>query len=186
MLYLRLNFVLLSGALLASACGTDPAPGEELSDATSPAVTDAATFTVDASTVVDAAPRFDAYVATDAGVIEAGAGDAGAGADATPESDATASSDAASDATATPNDAGGGDASPGACAGNTPHGCWPPKAGNPMGCPAQIHEQSEFYPPLDEWEACSSPYYEPCIYMRPDNTEANCSCDLGLHWLCTY
>lgn len=55
-----------------------------------------------------------------------------------------------------------------------------------MGCPAQIHEQSEFYPPLEEWEACSSPYYTACIYMRPDASEANCSCDLGLHWLCTY
>ncbi|MFM2421386.1 MAG: hypothetical protein RL385_6109, partial [Pseudomonadota bacterium] len=60
------------------------------------------------------------------------------------------------------------------------------KAGNPAGCPAQIHEQSAGYPPLNEWVACSSPNYVPCVYFRQDGTEANCSCDLGLHWLCSY
>lgn len=74
----------------------------------------------------------------------------------------------------------------GVCGGETPHGCYTPQADNPSGCPPQIHEQSAFYPPLDEWEACESPFYQPCNYTKPGGGEASCSCDLGLHWLCSY
>lgn len=74
----------------------------------------------------------------------------------------------------------------GVCGGATPHGCYVAKPDNPMGCPPQIHEQSAPYPPAAEWVACSSPNYVPCYYTRPSGGDANCSCDLGLHWLCTY
>jgi hypothetical protein len=74
----------------------------------------------------------------------------------------------------------------GVCGGATPHGCYVPKPDNPMGCPPQIHEQSAGYPPANEWVACSSPNYVPCNYTRPSGGDANCSCDLGLHWLCAY
>jgi hypothetical protein len=74
----------------------------------------------------------------------------------------------------------------GLCAGGAPHGCYKAKAGNDPNCPAQMPEQSGFYPPMSEWKGCSSPLYQACVYLRPDGSEANCSCDFGLHWLCTY
>jgi hypothetical protein len=74
----------------------------------------------------------------------------------------------------------------GSCSGATPHGCYRAKAGNDPNCPAQIFEQSAYYPPMSEWKGCSSPLYQACVYLRPDGSEANCSCDFGLHWLCTY
>jgi hypothetical protein len=125
---------------------------------------------------------------TDGGVSDAGVSDAGttdAGTTDAGTTDAGASDAGASDAGT--GDAGTGDAgSAGVCGGSTPHGCYKAKAGNPTGCPAQIHEQSASYPPVSEWVACSSPSYVPCVYFRQDGTEANCSCDLGLHWLCSY
>jgi hypothetical protein len=182
---------LLAAALLSAACESTGEPDSFLQpgiDASSVIVGDSGLPPVDASAafdatpapVVDAAPQIDTSVAAEAG----SAGDAANASDAAGPGDAATANDSASrsDASSSPDATTG----PGACGGKTPHGCWPPKAGNPMGCPAQIHEQSEFYPPVEEWEACSSPYYTACIYMRPDNTEANCSCDLGLHWLCTY
>ncbi len=104
----------------------------------------------------------------------------------TPINDAATIGDAAISDGSTTGDANSPSVMTGTCGGSTPHGCWPPKAGNPMGCPPQIHEQSEYYPPLDEWVSCESPYYERCVYLRPDGTEAYCACDLGVHWLCTY
>jgi hypothetical protein len=75
----------------------------------------------------------------------------------------------------------------GSCSGATPHGCYVPESDNPTGCPPQIHEQSAFYPPMDEWVACSSPFYARCNYTKPTGgAPAHCECDLGLHWLCTY
>jgi hypothetical protein len=105
--------------------------------------------------------------------IGAGAGTGGTGADV------DASTPPVADAGADPGGAA-------VCAGDTPHGCYVPKTDNPMGCPPQIHEQSAGYPPQNEWVACSSPNYVPCNYDKPSGGTANCSCDLGLHWLCTY
>jgi hypothetical protein len=159
--------------------------------------TDASMTTALDAGKADAGPGLDAGAtdagATDAGATDAGATDAGAtdaGATDAGATDAGATDAGATDAGATDagaTDAGATDAgTAGVCAGSTPHGCYKPKAGNPAGCPAQIHEQSAGYPPVDEWVACSSPYYVPCVYLRQDGTEANCSCDLGLHWLCSY
>ena len=90
-----------------------------------------------------------------------------------------------SDASSRTSDAGS--AGSGSCSGSTPHGCYVAQSDNPMGCPPQIHEQSAYYPPMAEWEACSSPYYRPCNYTKPTGgAPAHCDCDLGLHWLCTY
>jgi hypothetical protein len=140
-------------------------------------------------------PETGVSVGAGGGTIEAGPADAASQSDAHAVSDSAAAiaindaapiSDAAtSDGSAT-GDANSPGATTGTCGGSTPHGCWPAKAGNPLGCPAQIHEQSEYYPPLEEWVSCESPFYERCNYLRPDGSEAYCACDLGVHWLCTY
>jgi hypothetical protein len=110
--------------------------------------------------------------------VDAGDGDGDAVDGATPEpseSDAGATGDA-SEPTA-----------PGTCGGTTPHGCYTPHADNPAGCGAQIFEQSAFYPPLEEWMGCGTVQaYQTCNYDTPDGKVANCVCDTGLHWLCTY
>jgi len=134
---------------------------------------------------------------TDAGVaqgMDAGRGSSDAG-PLSPDT-GTTSSDAGSiekDAGSGTTDAGegagdgGATTSAGSCSGATPHGCYVPESDNPTGCPPQIHEQSAYYPPRDEWVACSSPYYARCNYTKPGGgAPAHCECDLGLHWLCTY
>lgn len=73
----------------------------------------------------------------------------------------------------------------GTCAGETPHGCFIPKADNPMTCPKQMIEQSAEYPPNDEWVPCPSNGLT-CVFDVPGGETANCSCDLGAHWLCDY
>jgi hypothetical protein len=78
------------------------------------------------------------------------------------------------------------DASSSACDGSTPHGCYQAALDNPKGCPPQIHEQSSGYPPLDEWTGCEAPWYVPCVYRRPDGSDASCVCDLSFHWICAY
>lgn len=96
--------------------------------------------------------------------------------------------DASRDAGGNTRDAGGDSASgAGTCSGSTPHGCYVAASDNDKDCPPQIHEQSEYYPPRDEWVECSSPNYERCNYAKPTGgAPAYCSCDLGLHWLCMY
>jgi hypothetical protein len=140
-------------------------------------------------------PASDAGAKTDAGIGSRGmdAGDnsadaGGTGTDAGTKVDAGTKDDAGSsqkDAGKGASDAAASGA--GSCSGATPHGCYVPESDNPMGCPPQIHEQSAFYPPMDEWVACSSPYYTACNYTKPTGgAPAHCECDLGLHWLCTY
>jgi hypothetical protein len=73
----------------------------------------------------------------------------------------------------------------GTCAGETPHGCFVPKADNPSTCPTQMIEQSAEYPPMDEWVACPSNGLT-CVFDVPGGMTANCSCDLTVHWLCDY
>jgi hypothetical protein len=205
MLGIRACFGVL-GVLALSACGGEGgADDTSLGDATTPVLgADAmvpasaagrndAAAAVDAQGLLDAVVSFDANLSPDAAVLSdasqrdatampdgSGSGDAA--------SDAASAGDASSSTDAVVSDASKPDASTpsGVCGGSTPHGCWPAKAGNPMGCPAQMPEQSDFYPPLEEWKGCASPFYEACIYLRPDGSEGNCSCDLGLHWLCTY
>jgi len=129
----------------------------------------------------------------DGGVVAPTPSEAGVGMDAAralPQAvlDASPSWDGSLDAGpwALDSSLGSSDSAAGPCAGGAPHSCYRAKPGNPDGCPPLIHEQSDLYPPLEEWEACSSPSYAACIYLRPDGTEANCSCDLGFHWLCFY
>jgi len=132
---------------------------------------------VDAGNAPRPAPQVDSGVRADSGAgtpVDAG----------TPTGTADAAVGAADAGSVSTSD--GGASGPGVCGGTTPHGCYTPKADNPMGCPPQIFEQSAFYPPFEEWKGCSSPFYEPCNYVKPEGGEANCSCDLGLHWLCTY
>jgi hypothetical protein len=128
----------------------------------------------------DASPSeaADAGVEVDAGSVQRDAGtntrDAG---------------DAPRDAGGNVRDAGrdAGATGAGTCSGSTPHGCYVAASDNDKDCPPQIHEQSEYYPPRDEWVECSSPYYERCNYAKPTGgAAAHCECDLGLHWLCTY
>jgi hypothetical protein len=83
-----------------------------------------------------------------------------------------------------PPNTGGAPTPPGECAGDTPHGCYIPKADNPRACPPQIHEQSAFYPPPSEWEACSVPGGS-CVYEKPGGGDANCRC-IVTNWLCEY
>jgi hypothetical protein len=118
-------------------------------------------------------------VASDAGSVAADAGKPDTGTPDAGTPDAGSKSDAGK--------ADSGTSSAGECGGATPHGCFVPESDNPEGCPPQIHEQSAFYPPMDEWEACSSRYYTACKYTKPGGgAPAHCECDLGLHWLCTY
>ena len=161
----------------------------------------------DPGTASDAATQKDAGgAAADASVVGIDSGLNSGAADATaPVADAGKTDPGEVDAATSEKDAGGGTrdasstkdaASPkdanltdpsSACSGDTPHGCYVARDDNPTGCPAQIHEQSAFYPPMDEWVACSSPYYTPCNYKKPNGgDDAHCECDLGLHWLCTY
>lgn len=103
--------------------------------------------------------------------------------------DAGSSRDAGSARDAGARDAGGDASSStaGTCSGSTPHGCYVPDPDNHENCPPQIHEQSAYYPPQDEWVECSSPNYQRCNYIKPTGgAPAYCACDLGLHWLCTY
>ena len=80
----------------------------------------------------------------------------------------------------------GGSTSTGVCGGDTPHGCYTPKPGNPSGCPPQIPEQSGLFPTPDEKERCTSLPYVPCYYEKPGGGEANCRCNLGENWICAY
>ena len=146
------------------------------------AVADAGLTGLDSGLVSDAqdasAPVADAGP-TDTGEMDAGVTTKDAGDDT---KDASSTKDAAS-----PKDAATTTDPSSSCSGDTPHGCYVARDNNPMGCPDQIHEQSQFYPPMDEWVACSSPYYTACNYAKPDGgDDAHCECDLGLHWLCTY
>jgi hypothetical protein len=204
---------LLFGALVTSACepSSTPSGDSPFSDSSNPVIVDAALPQVDAAlppsgagpasdasaSAIDAAVVLDANSAREAGsAVDAGSLDGASNADASgndaaaiPDgatSDATTSDAAISDAASATKDGSSPEAGTGTCAGSTPHGCWPAKADNPMGCPPQIHEQSTFYPPTEEWVDCSSPFYEPCNYVRPDGTDGHCECDLGVHWLCTY
>jgi|GEM_PF-4674139 hypothetical protein len=135
-----------------------------------------------------AAANSDAASAgTMSAAVSSNAGRAAAGAAST-----TSTGSAGATATAGAASAGsGGSVSAGAagggvCGGSTPHGCYVAAADNPMGCPPQIHEQSAYYPPTDEWVSCSSPWFTPCNYTKPEGGTANCACDSGVHWLCTY
>lgn len=138
----------------------------------------------DASIPFDAAVFGDASLSSDAGSSDASSTDAGpsdAGARDAALDGSTADSGARDGGT------GDGGVNTGLCPGDAkPHGCYKAKAGNDPKCPAQIYEQSAAYPPFEEWKGCDAPYYKACIYLRPDGSEANCSCDLGLHWLCSY
>jgi hypothetical protein len=193
----------LAALLFAAACNSSEGAEDllPLFDASNVIATDSALPASDAGVASGvSATAWDAGIVTDASLSDAISAPA-----QDPRSDASARGDSAVDVAMTSDAAIVGDAaSPGnrsttpdgsspdaatgtgTCGGATPHGCWPPKAGNPEGCPAQIHEQSEFYPPLEEWVECSSPFYERCVYLRPDRTEADRACDLGVHWLCTY
>lgn len=178
-MHTRLTVALLAAGALA-ACAEDPAEETELN--TSPVLGDA-------QTPYNGSASFDAYVpyvplgTPDATTVTY---DASFTADASSRADASSTADASVPDANAQGDAGSvpnGNLCPGSA---TPHGCYKAKAGNDPKCPAQIFEQSAFYPPMNEWKGCESPWYQACNYVRPDGTDANCSCDFGLHWLCTY
>lgn len=80
----------------------------------------------------------------------------------------------------------GGGTEQGVCGGDTPHGCFTPQASNTADCPPQIPEQTEgFVVPLNEWVPCGVPG-NVCNYDKPQGGVANCFCDTGVHWICTY
>lgn len=158
-----------------TAAGSGAVPSAGTGGATSPSASDA-------GAQVTAGPSASPTIPP---VSQAGAPGSGA-----TETDAAASganeTDAASSGLADAAPEGPGAGAAGVCEGATPHGCYVAAADNPMGCPPQIHEQSAYYPPMDEWVECSSPWYTACNYTKPEGGTANCMCDTGVHWLCTY
>jgi hypothetical protein len=115
-----------------------------------------------------------------ASMSTAGAAAAGAGGSTPSEGNAGSGGAAGGASTATM-------ASTEKCSGDTPHGCYTPKAGNPDGCPEQIFEQSAEYPPASEWMGCGDAMAnDTCEYDTPEGEVANCWCDLNVHWTCDY
>jgi hypothetical protein len=124
---------------------------------------------------VDAAGTGAAGDVSSAGTGAAGTGTAGTG---------TAGTGTAGTGTAGTGTAGTG--GPGVCGGETPHGCYTPVSTNTAECPEQIPEQTEGpVVPLPEWVSCGTPA-NVCKYTKPSGGEANCFCDTGVHWICTY
>lgn len=77
----------------------------------------------------------------------------------------------------------------GTCDDKTPHGCFTPATGNPMGCPKNSPEIPLGLPSLDMWDLCNGGAVgagASCSYTGPGGETASCLCDTGVHWLCVY